>query len=725
MHPLRTSITGKLFIFICLSLLITILPLFLIVHNALQQFGDYAYKTNAQQITNLSNASLSALAMEQAQKYDQVFTRIKSSASLLARKASDVYGNLDMYSQNPLEMIPLELQKTNQIFFTPRSHPIITVFWGDQKISPYIGKEINALSHLGPYIRKVQEITPESVASHIITASGIGRYYTKNPKAKSQCFNLPSPKEFDLRNGEPVQMFMDPKNRDLKNREQKYMARNNMEQGAKWTDPYKDDVLDGFMMTAAAPIIDNSGNFKGIAGIDIPLTTIVMDLLQEKPGEKRYKEAILFKFLMDKQGKLIGFPKSYFDLFDIEIYTKKFKYSRDILNYNLGDTRNPEIKKAANLILDNRDSLFKVNINNENYLFTASSLPETGWHLVLVSSEKDLLSSAHQTRKALETILSQVSGHYLKYSAAIIFIAVFFIFCAIKIIIQPIKHLTQLTQKVSEGNLEMVCDQVSHINRKDEIGLLADAFKQMVKKLILSEKNEKAHVLSLEKQTDQLKRLNEHLVFSEEIERKTIASDLHDSIAQTLAIGISKIKTMDQPGTGTNAHDLRQIQRFLEQAIRDIRALIYKLNPPILDDFDIDIAIGFLVEETNEQYHTEFTYINNLEDPVRLKDALKLMLYRATGEMFTNILKHGRTKKAEIEISATETQISIRVEDNGIGMDVKKIKKMQGCGFGLYSISERMEHFNGSLTIHSKPDQGTRIILKAPIIPNKVNDENN
>jgi signal transduction histidine kinase len=717
-HQLRTSITGKLFIFICLSLLITILPLFLIVHQALKQFGDYAYTTNARQITNISNASLAAIAMEQAQKYDQVFTRIKNSASLMAQKANDIYGNLDLYSQNPIEVIPLELQESNQIFVTPRSHPIITAYWGGQKVSSNIYKEINALSHLNPYLVKVQEQIPESIASHIITASGIGRYYTRNLDAKNQCFDLPSPKEFDLRNGEPVQMFMGKKILD---------------QGAKWTAPYKDDVIDGFMMTAAAPIVDNFGRFKGIAGIDIPLATIVMDLLQEEVKENPDKDAILFRFLMDKKGRLLGFPETYFDLFDIEIDIKKFKYSRDILNHNLSDTRNPEIKKAAIQIIDSPDSLFRVNIMHENYIFTASTLSETQWHLVLVSREKDLLSSVHKTGAALEKSLSQVSGYYLKYSAVIILIAIIFIFYAVRIIILPIKRLTTLTQKVSEGNLSMVSqinknrknESQKNENRKDEIGLLADTFNQMIEKLILSEKKEQAHALSLKKRTEQLKRLNEHLVYSEEIERKTIASDLHDSIAQTLAIGISKIKAMDKSAMGNNSDDLQQIQGFLEQVIRDIRALIYKLSPPILDDFDIDIAIGFLVEETNEQHQTQFIYINNLEDQVDLKDALKLMLYRATGEMLTNILKHGRTKKADIEISATKTHICIRVEDNGIGMDVEKIKEMQGCGFGLYNISERMEHFDGILEIQSRPDQGTKIILKAPILTKERIDGKN
>lgn len=697
-HRLRTSITGKLFIFICFSLLITLLPLFIVVHNALKKFGDYAYDTNARQITHISNASLSALATAQAQKYDQVFLRVKTSASLLAQRASEIYADLDLYGNAPLEPIPLELNNFNQIFFTPPSFPIITAFWGEPRISPAIEQEINALSHLGPFLKEARKLTQEIIASHIITQSGIGRYYTLDPRAKNQCFDLPHPREFDLRHGEPFRIFTGPESRNHR---------------AQWTDPYKDDVIDGFMMTAVAPIVDASGRFQGIAGMDIPLISIAPDLAQQEFSQSLGQGNILFGFLMDKNGRLIAFPERYFDLFGLKIDLNRFKSSQDILTLNLTQAKNPEIQAAVPHLLGSHKSLFKIHIDSDPYIFATSRLSETGWHLVLVSREEDQLSSVHQTRTALGKSLSQVSGYYLKYSALILLIAILFIFCAVKIIIQPIKQLTDLTQKVSEGELT----RISPIRRQDEIGALAQAFNQMVEKLILSEKNEKAYATSLEIQTDQLKRLNEHLVFSEEMERKTIASDLHDSIAQTLALGISKIKNMHIPETPVSQEDLEEIQEVLEQAIREIRSLIYKLSPPILDDFDIDIALGFLVEETNAQHQTRFTYTNNLENPVDLNPALKLTLYRATDELITNILKHAKTQRAEFEIWTMDGQICIRVEDEGVGMDIKQTKDLQGFGFGLYSISERMENFGGRLDIISEPGKGTKITLTAPIPP--------
>lgn len=702
---MRTSIFGKLFMFICFSLLITLLPLFIIAHNALRKFGEYAYDINAQQITNLSSASLSALATAQAQKYDQVFIRVKASASLLAQKAGEIYTHLDLYSNAPFEPIPLELNSINRIFFTPHSHQIITAFWGEPGISPAIEQEINALSHLGPFLKKTRELTPEIMASHVITQSGIGRYYTLDPRAKKQCFNLPPAQEFDLRHGEPFRIFTGPEPKIYE---------------AQWTDPYKDDVIDGFMMTATAPIVDGSGRFQGIAGMDIPLASIAPDLVRQEFRQPLDQGNILFGFLMDKEGRLISFPEKYFTLFGLEIDLSRFNYSQDILTLNLVHAKNPEIKAAVPHLLESLNSLFKITMDQDPYIFAASRLSETGWHLVLVSREKDLLSSVLQTRTALEKSLSQVSDYYLKYSALILVIAILFIFCAVRIIIQPIKQLTQLTQKVSEGDLT----RVFPIQRQDEIGALAEAFNQMVGKLILSEKNEKAYAKSLEAQTEKLRRLNEHLVFSEEMERKTIASDLHDSIAQTLALGITKIKNMnDAPAY---SEDFLEIQGILEQAIREIRSLIYKLSPPILDDFDIDIALGFLVEETNTRHQTQFTYTNNLETPVDINPALKLTLYRATDELITNILKHAKTQTAEFEIWTMDSQIYIQVEDKGVGMDVQQTKEIQGFGFGLYSISERMENFGGRLEIISELGQGTKAILTAPITPRKeaANEKN-
>lgn len=725
-HRLRRSITGKLFFIICFLLLITILPLFLNVNRTLTQLKDYVLTVNAQQVKTLSDASLSSIALEQAQKCDGILTRVKGSAAFLAQKASAIYGNLDLYSQKPLEIIPLELQPRNRIFYTPRSHPIITAYWGGQKVSPEIEQEIRALSHLGPSLKKAQELNPESIAAHIITGSGIGRYYTIEPTVKDQCYDLPSPEEFDLRNGEPVRIFTRQETGDYH---------------VQLTSPYMDDVIDGFMITATAPVIDASGKFRGIAGIDMPLASILTELIHRPSREKTEGEGIFFKFLMDKNGRFISYPESHLDLFGLEIDTTRFEHSQDILNLNINDVRSPKIKKAFTQILASHSSLTRLSINQDDYIFTAHTLSEAGWHLVLVSREKDLLASVYQTQKAVEKSMSQISDYYTNHSMLIVFIAVLLVFGTVKLIIQPIKRLTLLAQSISDGDLS----QVSQIDRKDEIGVLADAIDQMTQKLILLKENEKQHASSLEKtiadrtkelhvsnldlirakeeleaivakRTSQLKLLNEHLIYSEGIERKAIAADLHDTIAQTLALSISKIKTMNEPGSTVNFDVLLEIQSFLEQTAQGIRSLIYQLSPPILDDFDIDIALGFLIEENNTQHNAQLTYINKLEDPVDLKKALKLMLYRATAELITNLFKYAGTKKAEIEISSTDTHISIRVEDKGVGMNVEKITAAQGYGFGLYYISQRVENFGGRFIIESKPGQGTKIIIITPMV---------
>jgi signal transduction histidine kinase len=686
------------------------------------QLGDYVYTTNAQQIKSISETSLATLVSEQARRYDGIFTRIKASAEFLALKGSDVYSQMEMYSQNPVETTPLNLQPTNQIFYTPRSHSIITAYWGDQNLSPEIKKEIKALSHLSPYLEKIQNLTQESIAAYIITQSGIGRYYTRDPMAKNLCYDLPPPEEFDIRNSEPVTIFTRQNPGDYR---------------VKLTAPYQDDVVDGFMITATAPILDSSGRFRGIAGIDIPLAIVLENLIQQAVPKKQNK-GIFLVFLMDKNGSFIAYPESHFDFFGLKMDPAQFKYSRDILGLHINDVKSPEIKETIMHMLNSENSLARLNINRDNYIFAGHSLAETGWHLVLVAREKELLSSVYETQKAVEKSVSHISNYFLKHSMAIFLMAVLIVYATVKVIVHPIKRLTRLAQGVSEGDRTVV----SQIDRKDEIGVLANAFNQMVRKLSISEENEKNHANSLKikilqrtnelqasnlkleqakeklesivaRRTRQLKLLNEHLVYSEEIERKAIASDLHDTIAQTLAMGISKIKTMTEPGAGVNPDDLVEIQGFLEQSVRGIRSLIYKLSPPVLDDFDIDIAIGFLVEETNSQQQTKITYTNNLEDPVILKKPLKIMLYRATGELITNMLKYAGTKEAQINVSLTDENLCIRVKDKGVGMAVEKIQEKGG--FGLYYISQRMENFKGKLVINSHPGQGTDIMLIAPI----------
>ncbi len=219
----------------------------------------------------------------------------------------------------------------------------------------------------------------------------------------------------------------------------------------------------------------------------------------------------------------------------------------------------------------------------------------------------------------------------------------------------------------------------------------------------------------VKQRTLELKRLNEHMINTEEKSRKSIANDLHDGVTQSIGLSLSKIKSVKELHSESDSELISQIQVHLEQANREIRSVIYQLSPPVLDDFDIDLALGFLIEESNNKHQAHFKYINNLHEPLHLVRTHKITLYRAVSELITNILKHSNSLEAEIELSKIKNQIIIKVEDKGSGFDTGSIHKSNYCGFGLYSLSERLSNIGGELSVKSVIGKGTHAMIRVPV----------
>ncbi len=219
----------------------------------------------------------------------------------------------------------------------------------------------------------------------------------------------------------------------------------------------------------------------------------------------------------------------------------------------------------------------------------------------------------------------------------------------------------------------------------------------------------------VKERTTALKRLNEYLVYSEERERNNLAAALHDSIVQTLGLSVSKIKDIRESTIKNNPEELALIQENLEKSIQEIRLLVYQLCPPVLKDFDIDQALGYLIEESNRMYQADFKFINHLDTSVTLVEANKITAYRAVNELLMNVIKHSGLKQAFIKLSKDKKTISISVEDKGVGFDSGDINKSDFCGFGLYSLTERFSNMGGQISIRSTPGRGTKVLLSIPI----------
>ncbi|MCA1793090.1 MAG: HAMP domain-containing protein, partial [Desulfobacteraceae bacterium] len=514
---IKIPIFVKIFVFFFILLLITTIPLFFLATQALKDFSAFSDVTHTRQTREMADNYLSAMALEKAEKFDHIFSSIRASAAFVALKAQEAYRHMDAGASLCTAPASMIVNPENNIFYSPASEPLITAFWADTAISPQIFAEICALSRLDPFITLAKKMSDRSLAAHIITTTGIGKYYTNNPHARQRCFELPSPEAFDLRNGEPVTTFTHQAVPDYQPR---------------WTRMYKDDVIDGMMLTATAPVVDTRGRFRGIAGIDVPLDNITRDLMENDTSEAPIDPhtTCCFSFFMAPAGELISFPFSLLSLFGLDVDTSKFTYSKDILSLKLTDSSIPGVQKAAALISDNLENLFTLDINDQKYMLASRRLNQTDWYVVLVHSEKQLLASLRQNRQAMAETRSKLLHDFVLYAAVILVAALGCIFGAVRLFILPIRQMTKLTQKVSQKDYSGTVPA----NRMDEIGELSRSFNQMIHQLVHSQKKEKAYTASLARRTDQLKQLNEHLVYCEEIQRKTIASDLHDSLAQTL-----------------------------------------------------------------------------------------------------------------------------------------------------------------------------------------------
>lgn len=216
----------------------------------------------------------------------------------------------------------------------------------------------------------------------------------------------------------------------------------------------------------------------------------------------------------------------------------------------------------------------------------------------------------------------------------------------------------------------------------------------------------------LERNT-RLKRLNEHLANLEETYRKALASDLHDSVIQILGVCVATLKNIRESGNLTDETELSGVQGYLEQAIQELRSMIFQLSPPILNDFDIGTVLGHLVRQCNQTYNSSIRYINRSNGQgTGIDHVLKVALYRAVNELILNLIKHSGTLNAEVELSWENDHLTIRVEDRGIGFDASGLMTNDTFGYGLFGMAERIRNLGGDVDIVSNPGHGTRIVLR-------------
>jgi signal transduction histidine kinase len=215
----------------------------------------------------------------------------------------------------------------------------------------------------------------------------------------------------------------------------------------------------------------------------------------------------------------------------------------------------------------------------------------------------------------------------------------------------------------------------------------------------------------------QLRLLVAQLSIAEERERRRIATYLHDHVGQSLALVRMKLGAMgSEIGSRDGRNALAAAREHVDKTIQETRTLTFDLGSPLLYELGLESALESLTNRLREDHSIPAHFADDGQ-PKPLDSTARSVLYQAVRELFHNIVKHARARKVAVTMRRAGESIEIVVEDEGAGFDSSKLefRVTKSGGFGLFNIKERLDSLGGRIDVDSRPDAGTRIVLRAPL----------
>lgn len=222
-------------------------------------------------------------------------------------------------------------------------------------------------------------------------------------------------------------------------------------------------------------------------------------------------------------------------------------------------------------------------------------------------------------------------------------------------------------------------------------------------------------ISDIEEQAAALRRLASELSLAEVRERRRIAEDLHDHLAQYLALIRMKLSSF-QGNTMFCGYeqDLVEIQELLDKAIRYTRHLTMAISPPILYQLGLVPALEWLAEEYSRSHKLNI-HVNVGQRMIDIDEDLRGIIYRSIRELLLNVVKHAAAGTVDVTISTDGGYLDISIRDDGKGFDPEAVSSNSDAGFGLFSISERLKYLGGELQVRSQPGTGSTVLFRCPV----------
>ncbi len=193
-------------------------------------------------------------------------------------------------------------------------------------------------------------------------------------------------------------------------------------------------------------------------------------------------------------------------------------------------------------------------------------------------------------------------------------------------------------------------------------------------------------------------------------ERQRLARNLHDAINQSLfsagliAEVLPRVWDQDQDLARSSLDDLRRLTR---SAQAEMRALLAELRPSTIIDSDLDELLHLLGNALSGRI--DIPVFVTVTGEILLPAEVQVAFYRLCQEALSNVAKHAKANRVEINLKQEGDMVELRVRDDGIGFDLDQIFSGH---YGLEMMRERAETIGAHLSIKGRPGHGTELIIR-------------
>jgi signal transduction histidine kinase len=364
---------------------------------------------------------------------------------------------------------------------------------------------------------------------------------------------------------------------------------------------------------------------------------------------------------------------------------------------------------TAAVVAEFTHAIDELDVNSEEVVKHVTASPAEQPHmrelLALTESSGRIQGLAHGlTASHMATMDSLVSGSswkmktvlwlyggFVAAGTVLILVASVFFFRSVA---QPLRRMAEAAGAIADGKE----GQKLTVASKDEIGQLSHAFNIMTDRL--KEKEQELHGLATLQ------------------ERERIAQELHDTLAQELALLQIKLNEAEAnvppDGAASMRRTLKDMRKIVERAYEEVRQAIFGLHIMVSQSLGLIPTLAEYLHDYSEMTKIPVALKVSRPEATRFAPHVEVQLIRIVHEALTNMFKHAAAHKAAVSFEVNDGYGEIVVEDDGRGFLVQPPAN-NALHFGLRTMQERAEGVGGKLKIDSAPGKGTRVVVYLPL----------